>query len=74
MAHLAAEENWTTMFTLVNKSAAQAQARVSFFPTIFDSSFDGTLLLPVTFPQLRSGRRTAAGAPRLTGRWLRTLR
>jgi len=52
MAHLAAEENWTTMFTLVNKSSAQAQARVSFFPTIFDSSFDGTLQLPVTFPQL----------------------
>jgi hypothetical protein len=52
MAHLAAEENWTTMFTLVNKSAVQAQARVSFFPTIFDSSFDGTLQLPVTFPQL----------------------
>ena len=52
MAHLAAEENWTTMFTLVNKSTAQAQARVSFFPTVFDASFNGTLLLPITFPQL----------------------
>jgi len=52
MPHLAAEENWTTTFTLVNKSAAQAQARVSFFPTVLDASSDGSLLLPVTFPQL----------------------
>ena len=68
MAHLAAEENWTTMFTLVNKSASQAQARVSFFPTIFDSSFDGTLLLPVTFPQL-----SPAPGPLLAPTFDRTL-
>ena len=68
MAHLAAEENWTTTFTLVNKNASQAQARVSFFPTIFDSSFDGSLLLPVTFPQLAS-----ASGPLLAPTFDRTL-
>jgi virginiamycin B lyase len=30
MPHLAAEENWTTAFTLVNKGAASAIARLSF--------------------------------------------
>ncbi len=30
MAHLAAQENWTTTFTLVNKSAASATSRLSF--------------------------------------------
>ena len=30
MAHLAAEENWTTTFTLVNKGAAPATSRLSF--------------------------------------------
>jgi streptogramin lyase len=46
MPHLAAEENWTTMFTLVNKSTASATARLSLFG---DPS--GTLTLPLTFPQ-----------------------
>jgi hypothetical protein len=76
MPHLAAEENWTTMFTLVNKGAAQAQARVSFFPTIFDSSFDGTLLLPVTFPQHPSASApvaTPAVGPLLASTFDRTL-
>lgn len=68
MAHLAAEENWTTMFTLVNNSVVQAQARVSFFPTIFDASFDGSLLLPITFPQLSS-----ASGPLLASTFDRTL-
>jgi len=72
MPHLAAEENWTTMFTLVNKSAAQAQARVSFFPTIFDSSFDGTLLLPVSFPQHPSASTPISG-PLLASTFDRTL-
>jgi len=72
MPHLAAEENWTTMFTLVNKSAAQAQARVSFFPTIFDSSFDGTLQLPVSFPQHPSASAPASG-PLLASTFDRTL-
>ena len=68
MPHLAAEENWTTIFTLVNKSTAQSQARVSFFPTVFDSSFDGTLLLPVNFPQ-----RLPASGPLLAPTFDRTL-
>ncbi len=46
MPHLAAEENWTTAFTLVNKSASAATARLSLFgdPT-------GLLSLPLVFPQ-----------------------
>lgn len=47
MPHIAAEENWNTTFTLVNKGAASAQARMSFFG---DPS--GTLTLPLGFPQL----------------------
>ena len=31
MAHLAAQENWTTSFTLVNKDTISAIARLSFF-------------------------------------------
>ena len=46
MPHIAAEENWTTTFTLVNKSAASATARLSLFG---DPS--GTLALPLAFPQ-----------------------
>jgi streptogramin lyase len=46
MPHLAAEENWTTAFTLVNKSAASATARLSFF-----GDPAGMLSLPLTFPQ-----------------------
>ena len=46
MPHLAAEENWTTAFTLVNKGASAATTRLSLFgePT-------GTLNLPLVFPQ-----------------------
>jgi len=47
MAHLAAQENWTSTFTLVNQSAAAAQTRLSFFG---DPS--GPLTLPLAFPQL----------------------
>jgi photosystem II stability/assembly factor-like uncharacterized protein len=47
MPHIAAEENWTTTFTLVNKSTASAQARLSLF-----GDPAGTLMLPLTFPQL----------------------
>ena len=39
MAHLAAQENWTTTFTLVNQSAASAAARLSFFGD--DNSYSG---------------------------------
>jgi hypothetical protein len=72
MAHLAAAENWTTKFTLVNKGAVQAQARVSFFPTIYDASFDGTLLLPVTFPPRPSASAPVPG-PLLASTFDRTL-
>ena len=46
MPHIAAEENWTTTFTLVDKGTTPVSARLSFFndPT-------GTLTLPLTFPQ-----------------------
>ena len=50
MPHVAAEENWTTWFTLVNKSTTAATARLSLFG---DPS--GTLPLPLTFPQLPAG-------------------
>jgi hypothetical protein len=46
MAHIAAEENWTTAFTLVNKNTAAATARLSFF-----GDPNGTLTLPLVFPQ-----------------------
>jgi hypothetical protein len=46
MPHLAAEENWTTTFTLVNNSAAPGTARLSLF-----GDPNGTLTLPLTFPQ-----------------------
>lgn len=51
MAHLAAEENWTTTLTLVNKSAAAATARVSLFGDALDPTGNGPLVLPLTFPQ-----------------------
>ncbi len=46
MPHMAAEENWTTTFTLVDKSASSATARLSLFG---DPS--GALTLPLVFPQ-----------------------
>jgi NHL repeat len=57
MPHIAAEENWTTEFTLVNKSVFLAEARLSFYG---DPS--GPLPLPLAFPQqpLPSGSLLAA--------------
>src|ERR1019366_688195 len=46
-----AEENWTTTFTLVNKSSAMAQARLSLFGDAADASGNGPLTLPLAFPQ-----------------------
>jgi hypothetical protein len=51
MPHTAAEENWTTTFTLVNKSTTAATARLSFFGDPSDASGVGPLTLPLTFPQ-----------------------
>jgi hypothetical protein len=50
MAHLAGEENWTTMFTLVNKGVNTAQARLSLFGDALDPTGNGLLLLPLAFP------------------------
>jgi streptogramin lyase len=47
MPHIAAQENWTTSFTLVNKGASSATARLSLFG---DPS--GPLTLPLLFPQI----------------------
>ena len=46
MPHIAAQENWITTFTLVDKGTTAATARLNFFndPT-------GLLTLPLTFPQ-----------------------
>jgi hypothetical protein len=49
MPHIAAEENWTTTFTLVNKGSSSATARLSLFA---DPS--GVLPLPLAFPQQSS--------------------
>jgi virginiamycin B lyase len=46
MPHIAAQENWTTSFTFVNKGASSATARLSLFG---DPS--GALTLPLLFPQ-----------------------
>jgi len=55
MPHLAAEENWITTFTLVNKGAASATARLSLFGDDNSYSSDpngsGLLSLPLAFPQ-----------------------
>jgi hypothetical protein len=54
MPHIAAEENWTTTFTLVNKGTASAQAQLSFFGDFNDPSGNGPLVLPIGFPQQSS--------------------
>ncbi|MGZ6092620.1 MAG: hypothetical protein ACXWUG_11395, partial [Polyangiales bacterium] len=63
MPHIAAEENWTTAFTLVNKSAATVQSRLSLF-----GDPNGLLTLPLTFPQ-----QPPAPAPLLAASFDRTL-
>jgi hypothetical protein len=50
MPHIAAAENWTTSFTLVNNSLFSAQARLS----LFDDS-GSPLPVQLTFPQQPSG-------------------
>ncbi|HSR07852.1 MAG TPA: BACON domain-containing protein, partial [Bryobacteraceae bacterium] len=52
MPHIAAEENWTTAFTFVNKSNATATARLSLFGDPSDASGNGPLSLPLAFPQI----------------------
>ena len=68
MAHLAAEENWTTAFTLVNKDTISAIARLSFFGDTADASGNGPLTLPVAFPL-----QPTAGLPLLAATLDRTV-
>ena len=51
MGHLAAEENWTTTFTLVNKGGAASQTTLNFFGDASDPTGNGPLPLPLVFPQ-----------------------
>ena len=51
MPHIAAEENWTTLFTLVNKTPSSSEARLSFFGDAIDPTGNGPLALPLAFPQ-----------------------
>ena len=51
MPHIAAEENWITTFTLVNKGASSPLARLSLFGDVSDASGNGPLSLPLTFSQ-----------------------
>jgi len=68
MAHLAAQENWTTMFTLVNNTTAPATARFSFFGDALDPSGNGPLTVPVAFPQ-----QTGLSGPLLASSFDQTL-
>ncbi len=56
--HLAAEENWTTTFTLVNKGGVQAAARLSLYGDLNS----GTLPLPLVFPQQPGGNPVVAAS------------
>ena len=70
MAHLAAQENWTSTFTLVNKGLFPTTARLSFFgdAVIEPASGNGPLTLPLTFPQ-----KDSSSAPLLAATFDRAL-
>jgi len=68
LAHLLAEENWITSLTLVNKGAAQAQARLSIFSDAADAGGNGPLELPLLFPQ-----QSALSGPVLASSFDQTL-
>ncbi len=51
LAHLAAQENWTTAFTLVDKGNSPATARLSFLGDAMDPSGNGPLAVSLAFPQ-----------------------
>jgi len=67
MAHFAAEENWNTTFTLINKSAASAQGRLSLFGDAADPSGNGPVIVPLAFPQ------ASAAGPLLASSFDRTI-
>jgi hypothetical protein len=49
--HLAAQENWTTTFTLVNKGSATAQGHFTLFGDAIDATGTGPLTVPAVFPE-----------------------
>jgi hypothetical protein len=51
MGHIAAEGDWTTTFTLVNKGAAASQAQLNFFGDASDPTGNGPLTLPLVIQQ-----------------------
>jgi hypothetical protein len=51
MAHIAADENWTTTFTLVNKGATAAITQFNTFGDAGDPTGTGPLTLTLNFPQ-----------------------
>ncbi|HEV2201280.1 MAG TPA: hypothetical protein VGR73_15795 [Bryobacteraceae bacterium] len=63
MPHIAAEGSWRTEFTVVNKGAAPATARLRFF-----GDPGGPIALPVTFPQ-----QPPTAGPELAGSFDRLL-
>ena len=74
MAHIAAEENWTTSFTLVNKGSTAATAQVNFFGDPGDPTGSGPLSLTLDFPQqplgmnrIDASSEEVAGAPNALG-------
>jgi Beta-propeller repeat/Putative binding domain, N-terminal len=62
MPHFAAAENWTTTFTLVNKGAVPAEARLTLF-----GDPAGPLTVPLTFPQQNGGTLLAQSLDRTLG-------
>jgi hypothetical protein len=62
IAHLAAAENWTTAFTIVNKDTISAIARLSFSGDAIDPSGNGALTLPLAFPQQGPGATSLMAA------------
>ncbi len=68
IAHLAAEENWTTAFTIVNKDTISAIARLSFSGDAIDPGGNGALTLPLAFPL-----QPAAASPLLAATLDRTV-
>jgi len=62
IAHLAAAENWTTAFTIVNKDSISAIARLSFSGDAIDPSGNGPLPLPLAFPLQPAASPMLAGS------------
>ena len=67
MSHLAALENWTTAFTMVNKGAVPATARLSLFGDANDPSGNGPLMLPLAFSQQGAAAVPNQSAAALSG-------